>query len=269
MQCPCQREPVSCQVSSEQFDIQIFFVTIHTIRSDGDEYTNLHLSISMLSALSIHIRLPHPSISLPSQTYRAYKNLVTRLKNLDKPINTVEEFDAYLPSASLPLASIYSLSYSCYYDSDGEEYTNLSLSLSLSLSASCSFDSYTPHFPSPSPCLPYLTIPLLSSSLQTLWAKPKTAPFEPLLLRFCCMALLPRHSCNKVTHRWMLSMLWLRSGVCPSPNTFSVPSGNEYAVADNDEDEDNDEYTNLCLSSPLPVAFYSSYSSFNAFTTIP
>ena len=39
------------------------------------------------------------------------------------------------------------------HDND-EEYTNLYLS------ASCSFYSYTLHFPSPSPCLPYLAIPL-------------------------------------------------------------------------------------------------------------
>merc|ERR1711991_441038 len=39
-------------------------------------------------------------------------------------------------------------------DGDDDEYTNLCLS------ASCSFYSYLPHFPSPSPCLPYLTIPL-------------------------------------------------------------------------------------------------------------
>ena len=41
-------------------------------------------------------------------------------------------------------------------DDDDDEYANLSFT-----SALCSLYSYTPHFPSPSPCLPYLTLPLL------------------------------------------------------------------------------------------------------------
>jgi hypothetical protein len=42
----------------------------------------------------------------------------------------------------------------CIPMSGGDEYTNLCFCLS----ASCSFYSYTPHFLSPSPCLPHLTI---------------------------------------------------------------------------------------------------------------
>ena len=211
-----------------------------------------------------------PLYITPSPTYRAYKSLVTRLKNLDKPINTVEEFDAYLPGASLPLASV-SLSLLLLATMTVMRMSILTPTLSLCFllflfiysSLSISHLSF---------CLPSLShytliVIILADTLGKAKNGSLRTTIAEILLHGTSTKALLQQSNPKVDAVNALTKIWGMS--VSQPNTFSIPSGNEYAAADADEYEDNDEYTNLCLSSLLPAAFYASYSSFDVFTTIP